>query len=262
MRRRPALALPVLALCAAAAVPASATDTAAAAAEPVQTYAGAFKAPTRFANTANPTDTSKGFPGLARRVWLAADEADGVIADVFPVDPSTWGGAFELTQTSASVPGDLDVYFYADMGNIRTAAVLPTSTAEYDTADKGEKGFVPAGTKYAIVFSPDAVNPTFAFKGFAQPEVSLDALDGLSVPAGATVKVVNTGQGFGTLKHLAGQDEQPLVGEQYDGPGRGLRAGEGVSVTFPTAGAYAFMANGKGANVTVTEGPGLGTPAG
>lgn len=254
VRRRPLLALPVLALTATAVLPASAVTPVTG--EQVQRYSGAFLAPTRF------TDVDSGFPGLGRRVFLASEAADGVTADVFPVDAASWGGAFDLGDVKdATGAGDLDVYFYADLGNIATQGVLPVTTGEYDTAAAGEKGFVPAGSRYALVFSPNAVNPTFTFTAFSAPRVDLSALDGVSVPAGATLQVVNDSADFATLRHLPTEDQEDVLGEEFDGPGKALRAGESVAVTFSTAGDYVFRTASGTATVVVTDGPGVGTPA-
>lgn len=254
MRRRPVLALPLVALCGLAVLPASAAPVAG---EQVQSYSGAFVAPTRF------TDTEAGFPGLGRRLFLVGEQADGVVADLFPVSRDAWGGAFELGDVEdATGAGDLDVYFYGDLGNIATQGVLPVTTAEYDTDARGEKGFVPEGTTYALVFSPDAVSPTFTFTAFDQPEVDLAELDGVELPAGATLRVVNGGNGYASLSEVADDEREPVLAEGFSGDGRGLRAGEAVSLTFPAEGSYVFEVDGGTATVTVGEGPGVGTPAG
>lgn len=254
MTARRLLALPVVAASLLAVLPASAADPLVG--EQVQSYAGSFLAPTRF------TDGAAGFPGLGRRLYLVGEQADGVVADVFDVSPEAWGGSFVLGGvTDATGAGDLDVYLYDDFGNIATQGVQPVSTAEYDTADKGEKGFIPPGTTKAIVFTPDAVNASFTFKAFKRPDVALTALDGVVLPAGATLGITNDTGDYAALRHVAGDEQEPLV-DLGGAPGTGVRAGETVPVVFATGGSYVFETSVGTATVTVTDGPGVGTPAG
>lgn len=241
MRRR-LLAVPLALATAAVVPPALAEDTATTPTGPeVQSYAGSFVAPTRF------TDGTGGWPGLGRKVYLAAEAADGVIADVFPVDQRAWGGAFQLTDVAdATGSGNLDVFFYGHLASV--ADGTPETLSEHQTADRGEKGFVPAGTRFAVVFSADAVRPTFTFRASERPVVGLTALDGVTLPAGATLGIRNDTADYAALRH---DSTKPLVNRS--GTGNGLRVGEVVDVTFTKAGTYSFVSSVGTSTVTVTQ---------
>lgn len=233
----PVLSLSLLALpsASAAAPPEGAT---------VQQYAGSFVAPTRF------VDGESGFPGAGRKVYLVAQAADGVIADVFDVDPRAAGGSFVLGDVKdATGEGDLDVYFYSDLASAVDGT--PQTVGEFDTDDPGESGFVPAGTRYAVVFSPNAVQPTFTFTATERPVVDLTALNGVEVPAGTTLGIRNDTADYASLRHLAAGTAKPLV--DRSATGNGLRVGEIVDVVFTRAGSYAFDSSVGGATVTVTQ---------
>lgn len=233
----PALSLSLLALPSASAGPSVPVG------DTVQTYAGAFQAPTRF------TDGESGFPGAGRKVYLVAQAADGVIADVFDVDPRAAGGSFELGNVKdATGAGNLDVFFYSDLAS--AADGTPVTVGEFATPGKGgEKGFVPAGTRYAVVFSPDAVQPTFGFTARQRPVVGLSALDGVTVPAGTTLGLRNDGADYASLRHVVSAGK-PLV--DRSGVGNGLRVGEVVDVVLAKAGSYVFETAGGRSTVTVT----------
>jgi len=238
--RRRLLVLPLLAV-SALVVPSAGAAPATPTGAQVQDYAGAFKLPTRF------TDGEGGWPGLGRKVYLAAEAADGVVADVFPVDPRAIGGSFEITDVAdATGAGQLDVFFY---GHLASAADgTPETTGEFTGPAKGEKGFVPAGTRYAVVFSPNAVNPTFRFVAQSRPVVDLTALDGVRLVEGATLGVRNDTGDYAAFKHVA---PKPIV--DRSAAGNALLVGEVLDVAFPRAGTYVFESSAGTATVTVVR---------
>ncbi|MFP5218665.1 MAG: hypothetical protein ACLGIG_02855 [Actinomycetes bacterium] len=238
---RRVLALPVLLGLVAVVVPHATADVSTPAGTQVQSYDGAFVAPTRF------TDGEGGWPGLGRKVYLAAQAADGVVADVFPVDPRAVGGRFELGNVAdATGAGNLDVFFYGDMASV--ADGTPVTTGEFASPEPGESGFVPQGTEYAIVFSPDAVRPTFTFTAFSRPVVDLTALDGVTVVAGTTLGVLNDTGDYASFKHAS---TRPIIDRSATGDW--LRVGEVVDVTLARAGTYVFESSVGTATVTVTS---------
>ena len=220
-----------------------------------QNVSGSIALPTRF------TDATGGWPGLVRRVYQASADTNGVIGYVFNVDPETWGGPFVLgdvvDQTGA---GNLDVYFYSHMGDAG-GADAPTSVGEYQTADKGEVGFVPHGATKAVVFTADAINATFNYTGYIAPRIDLglESLD-LTVPAGATINWVNKTADYSFVRHT------PATGKAlFDSspkPGTGLRVGDTFSHTFTEVGTFPYATSTGTGTITVIEGPGVGTPAG
>lgn len=231
----PVLSLSLLALpsASAAAPPAGAT---------VQNYSGAFQAPTRF------IDGESGFPGAGRKVYLVAQAADGLIADVFDVDPRAAGGSFELGNVKdATGAGNLDVFFYADLAS--AADGTPVTTGEFATrAAGGETGFVPAGTRYAVVFSPDAVGSTFTFTATERPVVDLSTVSDLVVPAGTTIGFRNDTGDYASLRHVS---DRPVL--DRSAPGGGLLAGEVANVTFTKAVDHVFESSVGTFTVTVTK---------
>lgn len=225
-----------------------------------QTVSGSIALPTRFADTAN-TSVDQGWPGLIRRVYQASADSNGVIGYVFDVDPETWGGPFVLGNvTDQTGTGQLDIYFYDEMGDAG-GAVAGVTTGEYQSPAKGEVGFIPEGSRKAIVFTPDAINSTFDYTGYTAPviELSLDSLD-LTVPAGATIEWLNKTTDYSYVRHTPASgaalfDSSPKAGT-------GLRAGDTFKHIFDTPGTYSYAtAQGTG-TITVIEGPGVGTPAG
>lgn len=234
----PVLALSLLAVPTAVADDPSTTPTGAV----VQSYSGKFVAPTRF------TDGEGGFPGLGRKVYLVAQAADGVIADVFAVTPDAAGGAFVLGDVvDATGEGQLDIYFYSDLASAADGTAV--TTGEYASPDKGEQGFVPAGTTHAIVFSPNAVNSTFSFTATRRPQVRLTALDGVTMPKGSTLGIQNDTADYASIAHRAPRN--PLVNRS--GQGNGLRVGEVVDVRFASAGTYVFDTSDGVKTVTVSS---------
>lgn len=234
------LAVPVLSVSLLALPSASAQEPAAG--PTVQTYAGTFAAPTRF------IDGEGGFPGLGRKVYLVAQAADGVVADVFDVDPRAVGGTFTLGDVKdATGAGNLDVFFYADLAS--AADGTPVTTGEFATrAAGGETGFVPAGTRYAVVFSPDAVAPSFTFTATERPLVDLSTATDLVVPAGTTLGFRNDTGDYASLKHVSAR---PVL--DRSAVGNGLLVGEVADVTFGKAADYLFESSVGTFTVTVTK---------
>jgi plastocyanin len=234
-----------------------ATGDEAALAEPVQTTPGTVRVPTRF------TDPEQGYPGLGRRLWLAASASNGVVAHVLDVDPATWGGAFELGGvTDATGAGDLGIYFYKDFGGLEplSGPHNAVSTAEYDTrAVGGEKGFIPFGTKKALVFTYNGVNAAFTYKGFAMPTINLagGSLD-MTIPAGGYVGWLNNTGAYSFVRHTATAPEF----DSSPGVATGLRNGEVFSHQFLETGTYKYTTSTGSGTITVVDGPGPGTPAG
>ena len=220
-----------------------------------QTVSGSIALPTRF------TDGVGGWPGLIRRVYQASADSNGVIGYVFDVEPETWGGPFVLGNvTDQTGTGQLDIYFYDEMGDAG-GAVPGVTTGEYQTASKGEVGFVPEGSRKAIVFTPDAVNATFDYTGYTAPviELSLDSLD-LTVPAGATVKWLNKTADYSYVRHTPASGK--ALFDSSPKAGTGLRVGDTFKHIFDTPGTYTYATSVGAGTITVTEGPGVGTPAG
>ena len=246
-----AVAIAALAL---AGVPAGAAEF-----EPVgeewQNVSGSIALPTRF------TDATGGWPGLVRRVYQASADSNGVIGYVFTVDPETWGGPFVLgdvvDQTGA---GNLDVFFYSHMGDAG-GADAPVTVGEYQTANKGEVGFVPEGATKAVVFTPDAVNATFNYTGYIAPRIDLgvEGLD-LTVPAGATVNWLNKTADYSFVRHTP--ESGKVVFDSSPKQGTGIRVGDTYSFTFSAPGTYPYETSVGTGTITVTDGPGVGTPTG
>ena len=220
-----------------------------------QSESGSILLPTRF------TDGVGGWPGLVRRVYQASADSNGVIGYVFDVDPETWGGAFVMSDvTDQTGAGNLDIYFYDEMGDAG-GAVPGVTTGEYQTANKAEIGFVPQGSRKAVVFTPDAVNATFNYTGYTAPviELGVDARD-LTVPAGATVEWLNKTADYSYVRHVPASGK--VLFDSSPKAGTGIRAGDTFSHTFDTPGTYAYDTSVGTGTITVTDGPGVGTPAG
>lgn len=247
-----AVAVAALAL---AGIPAGAAEF-----EPVgdewQNVSGSIALPTRF------TDATGGWPGLVRKAYQASGDTNGVIGYVFSVDPETWGGPFVLGDvTDATGAGNLDVFFYSHMGDAG-GADAPVTVGEYQsTANKGEAGFVPQGATKAIVFTPDAVNATFNYTGYIAPVIDLgiESLD-LTVPAGATVNWLNKTADYSYVRHTPASGK--VLFDSSPKPGTGLRVGDTFSHTFSAPGTYVYETSAGTGTITVTDGPGVGTPTG
>lgn len=239
-----------------AGLPATADDVTAPLGTEVQTVAGSVAVPTRF------TNPEQGFPGLGRRLWLAASATNGTAMYVFDVDAATWGGAFDITEvTDTTGAGDLGIYLYSDFGGLEVlnGPHNPVSTAQYDTrATGGETGFIPFGTTKAIVFSYNAVRATFTYRGSTMPTVSITSgsLD-LTVPAGAFVGWRNDTGGYSYVRHLATKPQF----NSSPGVATGLRNGEVFHHQFTAPGSYGYETSTGSGTITVVNGPGPGTPA-
>lgn len=221
----------------------------------VQTVSGSIALPTRF------TDGVGGWPGLVRRVYQASAHSNGVIGYVFDVEPDTWGGAFVLgdvkDQTGA---GNIDVFFYSKMGDAG-GTDAPITVGEYQTANKGEVGFVPEGATKAVVFTPDAINATFNYTGYSVPTLAIaSAARDLTVPAGATIAWTNNTADYSYVRHTPASgaalfDSSPKAGT-------GIRVGDTYEFTFDTPGTYPYETSTGAGTITVTDGPGTGAPTG
>lgn len=222
----------------------------------LQTVFGSVALPTRF------TDVDNGYPGLGRRLWLANSNTNGSAMYVFAVDPETWGGAFSITDVAdATGAGDMDVYFYSDFGNLEPLSGPgdAVTTAEYaKRAAGGETGFIPFGSKRALVFTINAVNATFKYSGFSMPELSL-AKDNLSltIPSGGYVSWRNDTSDYAFVKHSAASPEF----NSSPGAGTGIRVGDTFVHQFLNPGTYNYTTSTGSGTITVTAGPGSGPPA-
>lgn len=225
----------------------------------VQATSGNIKFLTRF------TDGEGAFPGLARRMYLVAAEANGILGYVLPVEPDTWGGRFDVTvDGQQAVPGDADlgVYLYSDLGDIATQARQPVTLAEYDVrAPGGEKGFIPPETTYAIVFMSRGVDVNFTYRGFSPMSAEVSeagfAPAEVTVGAGGYVRWTNAGQDFHSVTSTDGDfDSSPTMKQP-------LRPGEDFMVLFETVDDFTYFDRfGQATGVVhVVPGPGVGTPA-
>lgn len=228
-----------------------------------QTLKGTIAVPSRFPDTTN-GNADRGWPGLARRLWVAASTSSGVIASVFDVNQASWGGPFVIDGvTDATGAADLDVYFYDEMGDVagQTAGV---TKAEYATvAAGGETGFVPQGARKAIVYTANGVQSEFTYTAFRTPTLTLGAqpLD-VTVPAGTTLTFVNGTGDYTFVRHLPSKPREKVAFDSGSGPASGLAAGERFSATFPTTGTLVYETSLGQGTVTVVDGPGVGTPSG
>lgn len=231
----------------------------------VQTEAGSIAVPTRW------TNPDQGFPGLGRRLWLLHPGTNGTAMYVVDVDPATWGGAFEVGDvTDATGQGDLDIYFYKDMGTIGAVLTsdpgLPVSTAEYaNRGAGGETGFIPPGSTRAVVFTHNGVKSEFTYTATAMPRISLASGDlDLEVPDGAFVSWVNDTDDYAFVRREATAAKMPF--SSGTGPASGLRKGEVFTVQFTRKGSWTYSAGHESdpmtGTITVVDGPGAGTPAG
>ena len=218
-----------------------------------QTVPGTIAAPTRF------TDGEGGFPGAGRRAYIVNPATNGTIMYVFDVDEATWGGQFVIdTVADATGSGDLDVYLYKSLGTLSTGTDPDVVTlAEYDTGGPGETGFIPPGTKKAIVFTPNAVRASFTYHGFTAPTISITSGGDLTVPAGAFVNWVNDTADYSFVRHNAAKP----VFNSSPGPASGLRKGEVFTYQFNDKGTFAYVTSAGSGTITVVDGPGPGTPA-
>lgn len=228
----------------------------------VQETPGSVRLPTRFPVN----DPEDGYPGAGRRLWLANTALNGVAGFVLPIDPATWGGAFEIKGvTDATGSANMDVYLYSDLGALdpTSGAGNATSTAEYQSrAVGGEKGFVPFGSTKALVFMPSGANAAFTYEATGMPTVSLEdgPLD-VTIPAGGYVGWRNDTGDYAFVRHVPSDDQEVLFDSSPE-PATGIRAGEVFSARFGEVGTYSYESSAGTGTITVVPGPGLGTPAG
>lgn len=227
--------------------------------EEAQLTNGTVRLPTRF------TDGEGGFPGLPRRLYNHAEQLNGLFGYVFEVDPSTWGGRFELTITSQQDPpndADLGIYLYNhDLGDGGNAGA--TTTGEYEVRQPGgEEGFIPPDTHWGIVFMSRGLNVAFAYKAFLP--MAVEARDSGFAPADVTVKAggyvvwENLGQAYHSVTASNGSfDSSPTTNKP-------LIPGATFTTQFLEVGDFAYFDRYTGATgvVHVVPGPGPGTPAG
>ncbi len=235
----------------------------------VQTIDGSIASPTRF------TDLEGGWPGLGRRVHNCSHGANGGIAYITPIDAEAIGGAFVIDNVVAAATtrdintgeeqeADIDVFFYSELADCGGQGT-PTTVGEYAAGGPGEVGFVPAGTRYAVIFTPTAINVTFTMRTWAPPVIDMAGTDlDLTIASGATVVWENTTDTYLQIRsEAAGFDSG-------SGPASGLRSGETFSHTFEvffgdasfgydiTDDAGIVIASGT---ITVASGPGGGAPS-
>lgn len=227
--------------------------TAAPLGDELQTVAGSIAAPTRF------TDGEGGFPGAGRRLWLLSPATNGTIMYVFDVSEETWGGQFVIdTVADATGSGDLDIYLYQQFGSAEFPGATDVVTlAEYDTGGPGETGFIPFGTKKAIVFTPNAVRSTFTYHGYSMPRIAISSGGDITVPAGGFVGWVNDTSDYSFVRH---NHTKPAF-DSSPGVATGLRKGETFTHQFNQTGVFPYVTSAGSGTITVVEGPGPGTPA-
>ncbi len=114
------------------------------------------------------------FTGLHRRLRLLTHSTfpNGVVGYDFEVDPKTIGRNFVL-QVPEGSDADLDVSFYAGMGDTSDPAGAPPNVSFETRESGGEAGQVPAGFDKAIVcmYSGSATDFVYrAGKGVKAPK--------------------------------------------------------------------------------------------
>ena len=130
-----------------------------------QTKKGTVVAP-----TPHPQDADVCFQGVARRAYVYSQGvANGPAGGVFRVSKGTWGGHFDLrADTGTTGREDLDIYFFSDLDAIENDPALqtPLETAHYSRRKPGgEKGLIPATTKFAIVCLHSGTVADWTYKG-------------------------------------------------------------------------------------------------
>ena len=208
------------------------------------------------------TDGEGGWPGLVRRVYNASAASNGLIGYVINVDPATVMGRFELTVTGQQNPpgdADLGVYFYDEFGDAGGQAG-PVTTAEYETrAPGGEIGFIPPGSRKAVVFMSRGFNVSFTYKAFSPMGVEVSeagyAPADVTVKAGGFVVWENVGQEFHSVSGGT-FDSSPTLKHPLD-------PGETFSHQFLEVGDFPYHDKFGTATgvVHVEPGPGAGPPA-
>ena len=199
----------------------------------VQQVAGTIAVP-------NPTrDAPAVVTRHSRTLGLTASAANGTTHWFFKVDPSTIGGEFVLSSTSADA--DYDVLFYSDPGSINDGA---TSTDFQTAALGGERGIVPPDTTHVLIYPAAGVNTPFTYTGHAPAEIEIgvDSLD-LTVVPGAKVVWVNKTADYAFV-----------TGKNFNsgtGVGRGIPIGGTFATEFSDEGTYAYTTSIGTGTITV-----------
>lgn len=166
----------------------------------------------------NPTKAALPVTRHQRSTIFVGQQSNGVVSWYFEVDPSTWGGLFDLT--SAATDTDLDIIFYADPGSLTDAN--EGATVFEGAAGVGESGIVPVGATYAVVYPAAGFNVPFDYTGYETPTVMLSGDLDISIANGQRIRFVNDTDSYGFVR-----------GEKFtsgDGPADGIPAGDSFIV--------------------------------
>lgn len=196
----------------------------------VQRINGTIALPTRF------TDGEGGFPGLGRRLFNCSQDTNGVISYIAPVHEWSWGGPFEITDVTAEattpdIPdADIDVFLYEELADCAYPGAAPVTLAEYAGSGPGEVGFIPERTRFAVVFTPTAIDAAFTMRLYSPPVINIaDGDFELSVASGATVVWHNDTGDYAYVRALDGSfDSSP-------DPATGIRNGDDFRQSFTTS---------------------------
>jgi hypothetical protein len=231
MRLRPTSAIIVgLALL----VPVTASSAAEPSGEAVQTVAGTIL-------VHNPTKAAANVTRHARSAGLVANQSNGIFGWFFKVDPSSLGGEFTLTSTTAGA--DLDIIFYADPG---TLADAPTAAAEFlGSAGDGERGIIPGDTTHVLIYPAGAPNAAFAYTGYAIPRVQIGVDDlNVSTAVGGSVTWVNKTADYTFVRGA--------TFGSGTAPGTGIPVNGSYTATFTKAGTFVYDTSVGTGTVTVS----------
>ncbi len=104
------------------------------------------------------------FPGITRNlaILFGEDEYNGVFGYLFDVNKKTWGKPFRLELTEAQLAADLDISFYAGLGEPYPGAAPENEVFETRAAG-GEAGIVPEKMTKAIVCMYTGYNSQFSY---------------------------------------------------------------------------------------------------
>lgn len=143
---------------------------------------------------------------------------NGVGGYYFEPDPDTIGAPFTLKPVGTY---DVDVFFYEDLGDLVSAPAVIVGEHSAENTD-GEKGFVPVGTKWVVIYYgvcadcvpaglPAAV--PFVYQAENTPVVTIDGstleLGRTEVHAGGQVFLDNLTEGPLTLQADAPEGKTP-----------------------------------------------------
>lgn len=211
--------------------------TGASAADPVgeklQTVAGTVAVP-------NPTKAAANVTRHGRTLGFVGAQSNGVVSWWFKVDPNTWGGEFVLSSPTAGA--DFDALFYSDPGTIADAS---TTTAEFlGASGDGERGIIPAGTTFVLLYPAGAPNAAFTYTGYAPATVGIGSgsLD-ITVVNGATVRWVNNTTDY-TYVRSARFDSG-------SGTGQGIPVGGTFEALMDEPGTYTYSTSVGTGTITV-----------